>query len=259
MAEKLAEEKINKILEFYKQGFNYTQISKIMQISRNTVSKYVRQVGLASIKLNHGKTTFNNLFNKIDTEETAYWLGFLYADGYLESSAYRIGLGSIDEEHIQKFKTFVGSENKILHEASKNSNHSDYFRFKFSSKIVYNNLINLGVFPQKSLIVKCPDEKQVSNHLFLHFVRGYVDGDGSVLLIRNQPRLYLNGTKDMLNGIIIRMNWQEKELMKNKNIYMLHYEGKKIASIYIKQLYKEANVYLNRKYNKYLEIIASLN
>ena len=52
-------------------------------------------------------------FEEINTERKAYWLGFLYADGYIEPiyrkekiKAYRIevGLSIIDKNTLEKFE-----------------------------------------------------------------------------------------------------------------------------------------------------------
>lgn len=46
----------------------------------------------------------------IDSEEKAYWLGFLYADGYLTARNHMVGLSiSIkDIEHLRKYNRFLG-------------------------------------------------------------------------------------------------------------------------------------------------------
>ena len=55
-------------------------------------------------------------FEKIDTEEKAYWLGFLYADGSVGSKDDRIELGLAEKDfhHIEKFRDFIGINNKIF-------------------------------------------------------------------------------------------------------------------------------------------------
>ena len=50
-------------------------------------------------------------FDVIDTEEKAYWLGFLYADGNVSNTKNEVGitLQSSDIKHLYKFKTFLKS------------------------------------------------------------------------------------------------------------------------------------------------------
>ena len=54
-------------------------------------------------------------FETIDTEEKAYWLGFLYADGSVSSNEDKIELGLAEQDmhHIEKFRDFIGINNKI--------------------------------------------------------------------------------------------------------------------------------------------------
>ena len=63
------------------------------------------------------KYTYNeNYFKIIDSEEKAYWLGFLYADGCitrfyrnekLKSMSLELTLQSNDIEHLKKFLKFA--------------------------------------------------------------------------------------------------------------------------------------------------------
>lgn len=61
-------------------------------------------------------------FEIIDTEEKAYWLGFLYADGSVSSSEDKIELGLAEQDmhHIEKFRDFIGINNKIFIEKELN-------------------------------------------------------------------------------------------------------------------------------------------
>jgi len=59
-----------------------------------------------------------NIFDVIDSEEKAYWLGFIYADGYIASAplnpnvrteySFELSLASFDFKHLQKFADFIG-------------------------------------------------------------------------------------------------------------------------------------------------------
>ena len=53
-----------------------------------------------------------NAFDTI-TEESAYWLGFISADGCLRGNTLSIGLQESDYNHLVKFKEFIKTENKI--------------------------------------------------------------------------------------------------------------------------------------------------
>ena len=50
-----------------------------------------------------------NIFQQIDSNNKAYWLGFLAADGSVKGNELSIGLSSKDRGHLAKFLTFIGS------------------------------------------------------------------------------------------------------------------------------------------------------
>jgi hypothetical protein len=116
-----------------------------------------------------------DIFQNIDTEEKAYWLGFLYADGCVHSQENKIelGLAEKDYEHLNKFRNFLQIKNKIAYRDSTKS-----YRLSFRSKKSKQDLIALGYIPCKSLLLHFPNSQQVPDYLIKHFIRGYFDGDG---------------------------------------------------------------------------------
>ena len=137
-------------------------------------------------------------FEIIDTEEKAYWLGFLYADGSVGSKEDKIelGLAEKDLKHIEKFRDFMNITNKISYRESTRS-----YRISFRSSKCKQDLINKGCIPKKSLILEFPNEKQVPNNLIKHFIRGYFDGDGSIAKNKNKVRATIISTEDFCWGI----------------------------------------------------------
>ena len=61
------------------------QIEKDYDVSRATVAKFLEKIGVKTTKGNHHRTYHHNeeYFENIDTEHKAYWLGFIFADGYI--------------------------------------------------------------------------------------------------------------------------------------------------------------------------------
>lgn len=92
-------------------------------------------------------------FENIDTEEKAYWLGFLYADGCVGSAEDKIELGLAEQDfhHIEKFRDFIGINNKISYRPSTKS-----YRYSFRSSSCKQDLIKQGCVPKKSLVLKYP-------------------------------------------------------------------------------------------------------
>lgn len=46
----------------------------------------------------------SNFFHEINTEEKAYWLGFMYADGYVTNRTMGIKLQESDSSHLEMLK-----------------------------------------------------------------------------------------------------------------------------------------------------------
>ena len=170
---KLQEKRLISAVKFYKENsITITACAEKFSCDRHALSRWLKKSGL---KINpHGKQLLNSdKFSCIDTEEKAYWLGFLYADGNVRENKISLELAVKDKEHLEKFNQFMEKEKDIL-----TSGHR--VRCLFMDKKVYQDLVNLGVVPNKSLILKFPNYNQVPKNLIRHFIRGYVDGDGSL-------------------------------------------------------------------------------
>lgn len=244
----------------YLEGQSITSISKELKISGKRFSTWLKQQGV--IVLNPSKKYYynENYFETIDNEHKAYWLGFLYADGCVVSKNKRhsvsMDLSVIDKNHIEKFKHDLNSNNPIYEGEVKLEN-KIYTRSRFSvyGNKICNDLIDKGCVPNKSLILKFPTEEQVPRHLIRHFIRGYIDGDGSIMLSTNKKfgRMSVIGTKDFLIDLIDTMNWRRNNFSTEGLAYSINYTGSYVKD-YLDCLYKDCTIYLDRKYIKYLEI-----
>lgn len=196
-------------------------------------------------------------FENINTEEKAYWLGFLYADGSVGSTESKIELGLAEKDlhQIEKFRNFMGISNKISYREKTKS-----YRISFRSDSCKQDLINKGCVPKKSLILKWPTEKQVPSYLIKHFIRGYFDGDGWFTNTDSCFQVGLIGTQDFIEGFL---NTVEKINTQNKILTVHREDGAKRyifgaledVTNFLNWIYKNATVYLERKYENYLDFI----
>lgn len=194
------------------------------------------------------KHTIDKYVFDIITEESAYWIGFLMADGYVSNNTFGVALKDTDKNHVDKFKTFL------------KSSHSTYFTKDNMYGIAIKNtyiseaLKKHNVIPRKSLIAQAPDYL-LNNR---DFWRGMVDGDGSIWNTQGYPNICLAGSigvvkpfKKYCESIVdnIASNIQSK-----KTIFMFRTNGKKAQKV-ISNLYKDAVISLDRKQelaNKYM-------
>ena len=207
-------------------------------------------------------------FYKIDTEEKAYWLGFIYADGYITGNKLGISLANIDKTHLEKFKKCIDSDYEIKSYIS-NSVYGtcEYCRILINSKRVVEDIKNKGVINNKSLKIKFPSDKILDTKLYNHFIRGYFDGDGSLVLSKNSINFKFCGTKEFLEALVDIFNSisnykYKKRLYKrrndDKNNYYISYDGRIKTLNIMDYLYNNCNIYLERKYEKYERLKSTL-
>lgn len=196
-------------------------------------------------------------FEVIDNEEKAYWLGFLYADGSIGSKEDKIELGLAEQDlkQIEKFRNFIGINNKISYRESTKS-----YRFSFRSSKCKQDLIKQGCVPKKSLILEFPTSIQVPQELIRHFIRGYFDGDGWFTNTDKCFQVGLIGTEKFIQGFLNTI----ENINKTNKIFNVHRENgakRYIFSAYqdvlnfLNYIYSDCNIYLERKYNHYLNFI----
>ena len=253
--------KYNKGKEMYLTGeWSLTRISKELGMSCKWFVEWIReQDGIEIINKQNIVTTSYQCFDKIDTEEKAYWLGFLYADGHVSvnTNNTELTLSHKDRHHVQKFKDFLGCSNKISkREIQLGGKRYHAARLSFKSKVIKKQLVKLGCTPQKTYGLSFPTESQVPLHLQHHFVRGYIDGDGSLMLNREEPkaRLGICGTREFLNGIVENMGWHRTKMQKKGNCYQIEYSGVTNAVNLLVSIYEGSKIHLNRKFKIYQDM-----
>lgn len=240
--------------EKYLNGESLTSISKQLKIDRATLSRNLKKDNVEVLNSQNIAKFNENFFEIIDTEEKAYWLGFLYADGSIgdKNNNIEISLQSSDYHHLEKF-------NESIDGASDKHIYRDEIRCRicYSNKKTKNDLIKLGCTPKKSLTLTFPSKEQVPDEFLYDFIRGYVDGDGSVMINTRgtNGRLSLLGTKEFIEGLLERTGWKPMTIQHPSGVYSIEWGGQYNIN-YLNQLYANANIYLDRKYQKYLEILS---
>jgi intein-encoded DNA endonuclease-like protein len=198
-------------------------------------------------------TLDEHCFDVIDTEEKAYWLGFMYADGYVSSDLkeFSLSLQERDIDHLNVFKGFVGSNAKLLRLDYTVKNPSISYKLFIGSRVVAESLNKLGCTPNKSLTLKFPSKEIVPEHLTQHFIRGYFDGDGCVYIDKQNILFQAVGTKDMMEHIVKTVG-VDMNVRQIGNVYEIRCKGNAKAMKVFDWMYKDASVCLRRKYDKYI-------
>lgn len=254
---KIHQDKLNKSVELFYKGYSPPQISKILHVSAQKVRNYLRQFGYVDMNIDTGLNV--DIFKEIDTEEKAYWLGFLYADGYIRENSVELVLK--DKEHIEKFKSFTGSRCTIC-EKHVMLNDKEYvaYRINMRNKEFAYWLYDKGMHQNKSLDITYPS--CIPDGLNKDFIRGYFDGNGCISFLYNNPLkpiIIINSTKDMLESIVSIANLPNNKIRKTSKIY--EYRTAKIDAVYnfLYYIYNNSTIYLDRKFQKYYLFAESLS
>jgi hypothetical protein len=200
------------------------------------------------------KCKFNhNFFSDINTENKAYWLGFLMADGCIidkvksGSLQLSIRLSKRDLTHLKKFHEDIDSLNKIGF-----GKHNDIYS-SHSSDILCNDLIKLGCTPRKSLTLMFP--QTIPDDLMNHFIRGYFDGDGSTSIHKGRFFADFLGTKWFLEELNEKLPIKRNVRVKKENLFILQFSDIDGCKTIYSFMYNNATIFLDRKKNKFEEWI----
>lgn len=219
----------------------------------STIKNIMKAYGVSGRTLSEARRNYLNYtinedsFSKIDSPDKAYWLGAMYSDGYITKTKYTnkfgIAVAERDKNWLEKFKQFLNYSGEIKeYETGKTSfiPGLPYVRLLIGNNKIVEDLINLGVVENKTkLIKKLPNISYLDD-----FIRGYIDGDGA--LTKRLPHIIISGNKEFLEDIANYFQLPY-HLYQDKNIYSLQY-NKNCSEYLEKRLYKNANYYLDRKY-----------
>jgi hypothetical protein len=242
---------------------------KLSNVPRRSTYSYIRKYNVNE-----------HFFDIINTEERAYFLGLMFADGNnyrrIEPGAackyeVAIKLQARDRYILDRFKSFLCPNTTLKFIPRGEPQHQDVYLLKINSKIVSNQLISLGCIPNKSLILQYPVRSVLSANLDHHFIRGYVDGDGGIYNWKKEWKTTTNINWSSKMTSTKAFCEQVKRIVKDRidiDMYLstmhensgnlitsdLGIGGNLQAHRFLSWLYRDATVYLPRKYDKFIKL-----
>ena len=221
--------------------------------------------------INRKHTINNQYFENITTQDQAYWLGFIWADGSISQTAKRcsgknrltLAQKADEKDHLQKFAN------------SLNSNATISIRTPFANKQIASISINsrpicqqleqLG-YGNKQERIHVPN---IPKPLLRHFIRGYFDGDGCLSIYEQQVKQWtinrqewsITGTQELLKEIkeilnqdtTVSPNVKLKTYNRTSKVVSLRYGRKADINTLYHYMYDNASIYLESKHQKFLE------
>ena len=222
----------------------------------------------------HNRYKYNESFFTKWTPKMAYVLGFLYADGNITDSipsrTQYTSFSSSEKEILKKIKSALDSKHKIYRRPPQFIRHKngeylsrESFSLRIGSRKMFNDLVTIGVVPNKSKIITFPNIP--ANYLY-HFTRGYFDGDGCVYIemakgitknriLRKLSIIFSCGSYKFLEGLKNRLSENNLDgfIYKSTRCFQLRYNTYQSVELF-KLMYKDSdNLYLIRKFKTFTD------
>ena len=254
------------VIERYNELKNLKKVAKSFGVSLRPIKRILTENNL--VLTNRRYDVNHNYFEVIDTEDKAYWLGFLYADGCVRKtksgSQVVLKLSQKDEDHLNLFKNNIESEHKVTHHRNNTvskkgtPSFSNNCIIRINSNKLVEDLIKQGCIPRKTFTI---DKPTIDEKFYKDFIRGYYDGDGNFF--------YSEKTKMSVVTIVCASKkfrtFLIEVMSKLPNIGKIHEDSDKytikIVNIvgirsFLDYIYYDSKTYLKRKkeyYERYKE------
>lgn len=257
------------IVDMYvNQKMSSVKIGEYFGCSHKVILRELTNLGITERIRRRKYNVDEHYFDSIDTQNKAYILGFLYADGSnsMSKGTIHLSLHEQDMEILEKIRNEIKSEKPLEYLDYSNKHDFGYkyanqYRLLIFNKHICETLNNIGMIPNKSLSLEFPD---INQNLYRHFIRGYFDGDGSFSINkeRKNPTITITQTESFCNRV--------REILMNElhisggGIYdaschngitkVLRISGAIQDKKILDWLYEDADMYLQRKYDRYLDL-----
>jgi len=256
----------DEIIKLYLEGKSIRQIEKYVPIKRTRIGFILKEANIPrkSCGNPYKLRRYNlnqNYFECIDTNEKAYWLGFIIADGHVSDDGVVITLKESDREHLSNFLKCIDS-NSNIHYIAKTKSYS----ISVYSRDLVKSLRDLGLDANKSYNAKVPPIKQ---KFIKAFLRGLFDGDGSLAVSKNiykkgkHPTYMVSicGTYSLVNKMVETvskdLNFKNKVKLSQKTdtFFVASWGGNPQVYKILSWLYEDTSYpYLQRKYDRYITL-----
>ena len=265
-----AEEK-DGMVQLYISGYSARGAAARFGLSSECCTREAKKRGIP-IKGVTKYSVDDSVFEAVDTEEKAYWLGFIVADGNITKDVVSINLKASDEHHLRKFLVFCKSNSPILTKTPVlDGKVFDQRRINICNRKIVSDLKNLGVIENKTFQYQC-EIGFIPDTLKSHFWRGVFGGDGCISTTKNSKK---NGSENrsshwMINLInnerVIRefadfvrdntkITAKVRQSKNNEKTFTFSAAGVENIQFLLRILYDDASVYLERKHELYEECL----
>ena len=260
------------ITKLYQEGKTAKEISSLLGFKyHQPVYNYFKKMGWKRTGKT-GKRVYKvdeNFFKCINTEEKAYILGFICADGHIEKDRLNITVSIKDRDILEKIKYAMHSNHPIKEvqrtNPYKKTNRENLIlsELMIGSVELVKPLFNMGLTTNKTYTLNGDILKYIPKYLIRDFLRGYFDGDGNVFFGRRYSSGYkynvnICGNEDFLLKsfqVYFPSNNKLYKDLYSRQCYVWKISQKDKVRDFMYYLYYNSSIFLQRKYNEFRKIM----
>lgn len=259
---------INKCVKLYEQfeqikydyeinKLSYYVLGKKYKCSEPYISNFLQFNGVRRLMdyyINH------NYFDSLDNKYQFWLLGLFASDGCVsKNNIISLAQSGKFGKHIMKYVINLLDYKSTL--SIEKTYRQDSYRINFKSDKILKIFKEFNIIPNKSRNYDLPTN--ISSEMLKYFIRGYVEGDGSITLQHNKNNnnnylvFSLVGTPSCMNKIKIHLENHIKGLklqlltkVNSSVVQELRVNGEYAIKI-CEYLYSDIDLYLGRKYYMY--------
>lgn len=250
------EQKRDIIFLYQQQGWTISEIRKKYASRSQTISQILHENNIPiKINLRNTRRIKEDYFSNIDTPTKAYFLGLLFADGSITLNEkrmpmIRIELQESDKEILDLLKKELQIDSNLYY--SKRKDRNGTFILSFRNTQIAQDLFKYSIIPNKTYLIQ---KIQLPTKFLTDYLRGFIDGDGSIYYSDNSWHVSLTGhTKSVIEQLALLGNSflhinNIHKITCYHDVYKYIWNGKQALEL-LSILYTNASCAITRKAEK---------
>jgi hypothetical protein len=256
------------VIRLLSEGLPPSEVARNLNLSKSTVSSVIKSKNIQNIfRLTDNKCD-HTYFEKIDTVEKAYLLGFFIADGWIRTDSNRMGISIQQEDKLilSYFKSFSNANISYRNRSTDTQKRKSTATITWTSEKMKEDFGSYNIIPNKTYHTEFefPFERMDFKYT-RDFIRGFLDGDGAVEATQGVLTVTFVSTSEKFlrqlgslfstidPGIGFRIR---KSIGKTVDYFTMRLNFKrknkpeKVLKIY-NYLYQDSTIFLDRKKKKF--------
>ena len=260
----LTKEQEKTIIDTYLSGASQKKSGEKVGASYKVVQRVLKDNNIPIRSQGQTRTKFsvNNDFFKTQNRQMAYILGMLGSDGCVarNKNMIYIELQRQDKEILEKINAILENQRPVADYVTGRGYENS--KMYFYSQEIKKDLATYHIIPNKTYEAEYRFPEKLKEEFYFDYIRGLFDGDGCIKTTNPTITWQIDtSSKDIAENIqkyLIKYDIEAKIQVlpkTNINIYRVYCYNKNNCSKLFNLLYNDTDLYLKRKYNKFVELL----